>query len=514
MAKTLKDLVELQIYKQEDTTASVDALSKEFRNYFKVLERGKLPSEEDRRERNKKAKIKAGGSDSSSGAGGGLLGGLFGSIMKGPLSLATMGLGALAAGPLAFILRPLKLIAKIVARGGPLGAVIALMYGVFQDIGENENFKKAMEQVKETWQKVKTAFDDLKETFDSITNENSTTGNWLKVALGYFKNLRMVVQDLVSNTITNVFAAVGNSIDMISSLLSGDFQGAWESLKDVFGNITNQVDDMATAIFKAFGIDFGEDGTLFGYLEGVFSRLNTKIVGLWFSATEWIKEKWATVTSTVKDFWSGIVNFFTGGAQDEGSILYYTNQIKNNVKDKGVELIDAFTGFVSDTWTTIKGLIPNPAVIARNLSNKVLELAPDWVKEYLNLDQDRFGYYDQGMERGRGNYDSTEKGFRDFLQQNREIFDRQNQGQNPLQNGVRFDASGAIQVAAPSYAQQFASTPVVVPVPVTTPAPQTSKDTSTKIIPSPGRPVDYYHFEKRLGGRMFGMSLAEQRILN
>lgn len=41
-----------------------------------------------------------------------------------------------------------------------------------------------------------------------------------------------------------------------------------------------------------------------------------------------------------------------------------------------------------------------------------------------------------------------------------------------------------------------------------------AKNTSTKIIPSPGRPVDYYHFEKRLGGRMFGISLAEQRILS
>ena len=498
--QSLSRLLEQQIQSQEDTNDAIKALNKQFTNYFKVLERQKLPSEESRRERGLFGRMLGGGSQATKKAeeeGSSLFGGLFAGVFK---SLS---------GTFGFILKPLRLLAKLLIRGGPIGIVLGLMYTVFKDIGDNPAFQKSLESLKETWERVKTGFLDLKETISELTADIDLAPTITKVT-EWFGRLKKNLQDFVGETLENALVSINGVIDTIGSIFEGDLKGAFDGFKNVAKGLIGIVDSLVTNILETFGVNFGEDGSFLGMITGIFDRLLIRVIGMWNATTDWIKEKWNNITTSISNFFTDITTFFTT------TIPTKVIEIQAAIKDKANELRDAVINFVTDTWQLIKSYIPNPAEIARNLRDKVMAIAPDWLKDWLaerELDN-RQTYYEQGLERGRGNFDVTAQGMDDYLQQSRLRF--RDTGQ--IITGVRADATGALQVEAESYAKRFASTfgAQNINIGQLGDVNQSTVATSTsggKASADLGRAIDYYHLEKRLGGGFYGFSVSDLRLM-
>jgi hypothetical protein len=341
--KSLRDLIERQIYEQKDTTDAVDALNKQFTQYFKVLERQKLPSEEKRRERGLFGRMLGGGSDNTASKkddGGSIFGGLFAGVFK---SLS---------GPLGFILKPLRLLARLLIRGGPIGIAIGLLYTVFKDIGDNPKFQESLEKIKETWQLVKSTFTDLKDYFVELSADPGIRSA-VEMIKNWFIRLKDNIQDFVIDSLFGISDVITGTIGTIKGLLTGDFSGAWESLKTAVMGLVNILDSAVTNILEAFGVDFGENGTFIGAVGGLWDRLTVKLLGMWNDATTWISNSYDTVISSVKQ----------------------------TVGDLG----QALENFIVDSWNWITGWIPDPAKIAASIKQRVMDLIPDFIKDTVEF---------------------------------------------------------------------------------------------------------------------------------
>lgn len=341
--KSLRDLIERQIYEQKDTTDAVDALNKQFTQYFKVLERQKLPSEEKRRERGLFGRMLGGGSDNTASKkddGGSIFGGLFAGVFK---SLS---------GPLGFILKPLRLLARLLIRGGPIGIAIGLLYTVFRDIGDNPKFQESLEKMKETWQLVKSTFIDLKDYFVELSTDPGIRSA-VEMIKNWFIRLKDNIQDFVIDSLFGISDVITGTIGTIKGLLTGDFSGAWESLKNTVMGLVNILDSAITNIVETFGYDFGENGTFIVAVGGLWDRLTVKLLGMWNDATTWISNSYDTVISSVKQ----------------------------TVGDLG----QALENFIVDSWNWITGWIPDPAKIAASIKQRVMDLIPDFIKDTVEF---------------------------------------------------------------------------------------------------------------------------------
>lgn len=341
--KSLRDLIERQLHEQKDTTDAVDALNKQFTQYFKVLERQKLPSEEKRRERGLFGRMLGGGSDNTASKkddGGSIFGGLFAGVFK---SLS---------GPLGFILKPLRLLARLLIRGGPIGIAIGLLYTVFKDIGDNPKFQESLEKIKETWQLVKSTFIDLKDYFVELSTDPGIRSA-VEMIKNWFIRLKDNIQDFVIDSLFGISDVITGTIGTIKGLLTGDFSGAWESLKTAVMGLVNILDSAVTNILETFGVDFGENGTFIGAVGGLWDRLTIKLLGMWNDATTWISNSYDTVISSVKQ----------------------------TVGDLG----QALENFIVDSWNFITSWIPDPYKIAASIKQKVMDMIPDFIKDTVEF---------------------------------------------------------------------------------------------------------------------------------
>ena len=427
--RSLSKLMQDQVKSQEETKNAIQSLNKTFVDYFKVLKRGKGDEEEARREKGFFSRMLGGGSsssgataaDGSSGLLGGMVGGggMFGGIFRSLL------------GRFSFILKPLKLIARLLRFGGPIAIVFGLMYAVFKDIGDNPQFQKILEQLKELWEKAKTGFTNLKVFITDLASkvdlEAAITGitNWLE-------KLRLNLQNFVATTLANALDIVNNIIDGIGKLFEGDFKAAFDNFKNIAKGLVNIVQSFVTSLLSTFGIDVEE--------EGLFARL-------WDGVKQEVKEKWNAITSTVSSFFTTIKDFFAE------TIPNTVVDVKNSISNKANELRDTVVNFVTDTWALIKSYIPNPVEIAQNLKDKVLAIAPDWLKEWLADNTETNSATMLRNERGYNPY-QIEGGMDYAIQESRAKF--KDVGQ--IISGVRGDATGALQVEAESYAKRYAST--------------------------------------------------------
>ena len=476
--RSLSELMQDQVKSQEETNAAIKSLNKTFVNYFKVLQRGKLPAEEQRREQDKGlfSRMLGGlsGNLSKQGAeGSSLFGGMFSGIFS---SLS---------GTFGFILKPLRLISKLLIRGGPIGIVIGLMYAVFKDIGDNPQFQKALESLKEIWEKAKTGFTNLKEFITELASkvdlEAAITGitDWLGT-------LRDNLVDFTATTLANALEIVNNVIDGIGNLFKGDFKAVFDNFKNIAKGLVNIVESFVANVLQTFGIDVEE--------EGLFARL-------WDGVKQEVKEKWNAITSTVSSFFTTIKDFFAE------TIPNTVVEVKNSISNKANELRDTVVNFVTDTWKLIKSYIPNPAEIARSLKDKVMAIAPNWLKDWLadnepDVIKQYSGRSDIGMTKPES-VSLAESYYKGMTGQDLPIVGTTSAKRTiPMTEEDQYNA----------YARQY-GTQVNIGTVDNSNNSSVVSSSGGKTSSDMGRAIDYYHLEKRLGGGFLGYSVSDLRLM-
>lgn len=274
---------------------------------------------------------------------------------------------------LSFLLTPIKLLAKLVIKGGPLALVVGGLYALFNDIAENENFKKSIDSIKTLWNdNIVPAFQSIKDTVAAISNNEGVRLTFQQIS-DWFTNFKIQIQDWVLGNLVIITETIAGVLDGIDSLLQGDWKEGLTTIgTTLFNGIKNLFDNTITNILEMFGVDFGEGGTFLGSVGNIIDSLLVKMINIWHG-----------LKTGVKDAWDGLVNFFTG---EDGYIRSTITSIKismttrwNNFKDGVMNL---WTGMTTTVKTKVSELL-EPLTVT--LPNKIGEIKDGLIDSWNNI---------------------------------------------------------------------------------------------------------------------------------
>jgi hypothetical protein len=170
---------------------------------------------------------------------------------------------------LAPIIAPLKSLLKILRVGGPVAIAVGLLWAVFKDIGENESFINALENVKRVWnESILPTFERISSIFNNIIKSDTVSS--------IMNNLERDIQSLqkfVVNIINNITDTIEGLFEGLNMILDGNFiEGIGKIVDSVISGLLGAIGSLATTVSELFGVDFGEDGTLGGLIERTMSE--------------------------------------------------------------------------------------------------------------------------------------------------------------------------------------------------------------------------------------------------
>ena len=272
---------------------------------------------------------------------------ILGAARGGIKGLAAMtGIPALAGGigaalsplmsGLSFLLTPIKLLAKLVIKGGPLALVIGGMYALFNDIAENENFKKSIDSIKTLWNdNIVPAFQSIKDTVAAISNNEGVRLTFQQIS-DWFTNFKIQIQDWVLGNLVIITETIAGVLDGIDSLLKGDWKAGISKIgSSLFNGIKDFFDNTMTQILELFGVDFGEGGSFLTSAEGI---INTLLINM--------LSKFNDFKQGIKDSFTSMINFFVG---ENGYVMTTITSMQLSITNKW----NSFKETVVSTWQTM-----------------------------------------------------------------------------------------------------------------------------------------------------------------
>lgn len=284
----------------------------------------------------------------------GILGGLFG------------GLGKLASGIFSPIIStltsvfsiigtPLAAIGRMFMRAGPVGAVIFGMYEIFKDITENPIFAETMESIRTIFNdRIVPTFHRIVESISSLIGPGTMLGDW-------FNNFRIQIQDFVLQTLGNLTNTVAGVLEGIDLLLNGEWSdGISTIVTSIFSGVYNLLDSALTNILEMFGVNFGEDGSLFQFIGESISSLAASIAQTWDSVKTLILDAWNGFVDTLMSTINGLFDVITESVNNvftafqEGGVLSgvmtYMLEMFSLMVTKPLDLIKDLEAWVAEQF--------------------------------------------------------------------------------------------------------------------------------------------------------------------
>lgn len=344
----------------EDTTIAIEELNQSIQGYIEGIGRESFGEAEQAYESGRglpATKTDASGT-SKTGKRGGLLGRMFGPLF----SLFSL------TGPFAGILAPITRLAALFATGlraVPLLGAIFLIYDIFKDIGENENFKATMDSIKTTWnEKILPIFDKIKQTLTDIGDNKNFSETFDKIKQ-FFIDFKTNVQDVALGTLDIFVTTIGDILTGVDELLNGEFLTGFKTIAtSLFEGVVNLADLLFTNILETFGVDFGPDGTLFGFIGRKIEELTMDMKLKWVQFKDYVSGAWSDFTEDLKNLWL----YFTD-PNTEGSIPATFIKIKDDTIAKGVEIYTSIMGKVNGLIDAIVSIIPSKEDIGNYFRN-------------------------------------------------------------------------------------------------------------------------------------------------
>ena len=319
--------------------------------------------------------------------GGGMFGGIF-SMIFGPALNFIKGIGA---SFFTSILKPLKSLLRFVKIGGPIAIAIGLLWEVFKDIGENETFIAAIENIKKVWnESILPTFNRIKEIFNNFLQSENTIAVFEGI-MAAWETVRQALQNLVGNFINTFANALSGIFEGINMIIDGDFMaGMWKITQSILTGILGVWDSMLTAILEMFGMDFSEDGTvggwalrkideLWAWITGVFGSISESISSAWDIVTGGVTELGGWIWGKIEGFWNWLTGIFTDPA---GTIKALWDTVTGGVTSLG----DWIWGNIKGVWDWIVGIFGKLGEMLpsmEELQTAILDIMPDWLRSLV-----------------------------------------------------------------------------------------------------------------------------------
>jgi len=302
----------------------------------------RLQALEDKGEIQNKVGLRPSGATVAGDTGGGGffsgIGSMFGSILKGPLK---------------FLMKPIKALSKLLRVGGPIALIIGGLYALFNDISENENFKKSVDTIKTLWNdNIVPAFQGIKDTISALSGNADIQATFESIG-NWFSNFKIQIQDWLLANLVIITETIAGVLEGVDLLLKGEWMAGLSTIgTTLFNGIKNLFDAAITNLLEIFGVDFGESGTFLGAVQDTITALTTKLSDIWNGVSTWVSDKWTTLTDTLKNFWTDLSNFFTN-PETEGSIPYMYNAVKTSISESITNIKNSISSFFTNAYDNV-----------------------------------------------------------------------------------------------------------------------------------------------------------------
>ena len=279
----------------------------------------------------------------------------------------------------------------------------------------NENIKPILDEWAEKfdilWQEhIQPMVDSFLEFVGKIVNGLSEIWNtWLVPIINWIiENVMPVISPIleaIGNQFMNVFGFIGDLlnglwttlgglIDFIVGVFTGDWEQAWNGIKEIFSGIWTAIEGFFEYIWNSIkNIVEAAIETVSAIIESVLSTIET----IWNNIWNWIKD-------TVSNIWNGITttisNVINGIRDTISNVLDTISTVWNNIWE-GMK--NTVTNIFDSIWNAIKGVINSILGGIESMANGVISgingiirvlnnlsfKIPDWVPVWGGR---RFGF--------------------------------------------------------------------------------------------------------------------------
>lgn len=177
----------------------------------------------------------------------------------------------------------------------------------------------------------------LSELWSGVTGLVSVLVEWLSPAI---RDLAPVVQNIFSTigaVFTDVFGVIAGVFNALKALFTGDWQGLWNSVKDIFSNVWNLIKDI---------------------LGGAFNHIKNIVLGLGNAIKDLFGNAWNSVVSIVSNAGGRVIDAV---ASLPGRALSALGNIGSYLWNAGSDLIQGFINGIKHMggmlWDAVVGIV-------------------------------------------------------------------------------------------------------------------------------------------------------------
>ena len=198
----------------------------------------------------------------------------------------------------------------------------------------------------------------LSELWSAFTSVVSIIVGWLAPAIKDLAPVFQNVFNVIGSVITDVFGVIAGIFNALKALFTGDWQGLWNAVKDIFSNAWNLVKDVLT---------------------GAFNHIKNIVLSLGNAVKDLFGNAWNAVVSIVSNAGSRVVDAVASlpgralsALGNIGSYLWNAGRdmiqgFINGIKHMGGMLWDAVVGIVKGAINGLKSFlgIASPSKLMR-----------------------------------------------------------------------------------------------------------------------------------------------------
>lgn len=242
---------------------------------------------------------------------------------------------------------------------------------------------------------LKEIFAKVAETFqekgDKIQEIISGVGEVIAVVWDAVRPIFELLRSIVSSVFTYIGNLIGNVvgaaidvlhglIDFIAGIFTGDWDRAWNGIKEIFTGIWDGIKGIATSVWN--------------FLKDIWNKVKDDVISIWNSIKGFVSNLWTGIKNTAINIWNGIkstiVNVVngikTGVSNAFNAVKTAITNVMNSIKSK---ISGIWNGIVSTIKGAINGIIGGINGMIRGIANGINAVIralnklhfsiPDWV---------------------------------------------------------------------------------------------------------------------------------------
>lgn len=242
--------------------------------------------------------------------------------------------------------------------------------------------------LKEIFAKVAETFqekgDKIQEIISGVGEVIATVWNAVRPIFELLRSIVSSVFTFIGNLIGNVVGAaidvLHGLIDFIAGIFTGDWDRAWNGIKEIFTGIWDGIKGIATSVWN--------------FLKDIWNKVKDDVISIWNSIKGFVSNLWTGIKNTAINIWNGIkstiVNVVngikTGVSNAFNAVKTAITNVMNSIKSK---ISGIWNGIVSTIKGAINGIIGGINGMIRGIANGINAVIralnklhfsiPDWV---------------------------------------------------------------------------------------------------------------------------------------